>query len=161
MRQLSYDELKAIAKDVAETIKKSHTDYELVAVARGGLTFAQLVSYYLAKPLSFFVPKDKVLLRDWTVDIGTHLIFLEDLIAEGRTFRIIDDYATSVYLVSWQMIPMVLDSNAPQDIQDRVNTYGMRTDDWIVFPHEDIDHTVEGDRGLFRDGTSHNAKPII
>jgi len=37
----------------------------------------------------------------------------------------------------------------------------MITSDWIVFPHEQFDTVVEGDRGLFRDRTSENSKPII
>jgi len=158
MRQISYDELKVIAKDVAHVIRDKHTDYELVAVARGGLTFAQLVAYHLAKPLHFFIPKDHALLSAYPLPYPSHVIFLEDVIAEGRTFRLLDNYAAHHNMRSWEMIPVVLDEMAPQDIQDRVNTYGIRTSDWIVFPHEEVEKTVEGDRGLFRAGTSMNSK---
>jgi hypoxanthine phosphoribosyltransferase len=161
MRQISYDELKIIAKNVAKSISTKGGTYRLVAVARGGLTFAQLVSYYLSKPLEFFIPAYSEMTGSDYWEMYTHFIFLEDVIAEGRTFRIIDDYVTRQGLPSWEMIPVVLDSNAPADIQDRVNTYGMKTSDWIVFPHEDVAHTVEGDRGLFRAGTSANSNPII
>jgi hypoxanthine phosphoribosyltransferase len=162
MRQLSYAELKAIAKDVAKYINTKKVDCELVAVTRGGLTFAHVVAYNLAKPLHFFDPKLGELILAHDVSIHSHFIFLEDLIAEGRTFRLISDYMNSGdWRATWEMIPVVLDSKAPQDIQDRVNTYGMCTDDWIVFPHEDADHVVAGDRGLFRDRTSNNAKPSI
>jgi hypoxanthine phosphoribosyltransferase len=162
MRQLSYNELKAIAKDVAKYIDTKKVDCELVAVTRGGLTFAHLVAYNLAKPLHFFNPKLGQLILADDISLHSHFIFLEDLIAEGRTFRLISDYMNSGdWHASWEMIPVVLDSKAPPDIQDRVNTYGIRTDDWIVFPHEDIEHTREGDRGLFREGTSENAKPSI
>src|SRR5271168_4784005 len=111
MRQLSYDELKVIANDVAKYIKEKHVDYELVAVARGGLTFAHLVAYNLAKPLHFFNPKLGQLLLTDDMFITSHLIFLEDLIAEGRTFRIISDCINSGnWNSSWEMIPVVLDS---------------------------------------------------
>jgi len=162
MQQISYDELKVIAKRVASSILAQHgQNYALVAVARGGLTFAHLVSYYLAAPLNFFNPKLGQMMLTQTYVRRTQFIFLEDVIAEGRTFRIIDAYVTANEIENWEVIPVIVDENAPSDIQARVNTYGMKTNAWMVFPHEEFDLTLEGDRGLFRDGTSSNSQSAV
>lgn len=162
-RKLTYEELEGIARNVADYIKEKYSDtpYDLIAISRGGVTFGHLVSYYLAHPLHYFSTNLGCVL--WTTpgeyeDDDSVMIFLEDIIAQGRTFDIVKKYADGIMDARWEFIPIVMDANAPAYIKTRVNKVGLETDDWIVFPHEQFGLTVEGDRGLFREGTSANSK---
>lgn len=157
---LTYEELKTIAKDVAEYLRCEYNgECNLVAVTRGGVAFGQLVAYEMSKPLHYYSPPiDQIL---WTTEGSPQtrsepLIFLEDIIAEGRTFRAVDAYMDSPEMsnIGWEFIPVVMDHNAPSDIKKLVNRVGKVSSEWVVFPHEEFDLTVEGDRGLFREGTS-------
>jgi len=170
-RQLTYQELKDIAKDVAKYINDKYEPgkYDLVAISRGGVTFGHLVSYYLAQPLHYFSTDFMSILWSSQCREGysrVPIIFLEDVIAQGRTFKLVEMYMEgtdmdfperSDYDISWEFIPVVMDPGVPEEIRLKVNKVGIETSDWIVFPHEDFDLTVEGDRGLFRQGTSINS----
>lgn len=149
--ELSYEELKTIARKVSSYI--APLDCELIAIPRGGLTFAHLVSYRLSKPLNFFLPKSKSLA--FPIDPLKTLVFLEDVIAEGRTFDIVREtfpshyFATSVVDKSWyEKFPQYRKYLIPG---------GLITNDWIVFPYEEPSLVEEGDRGLFRESTSMNS----
>lgn len=159
-RQISYLELKNFGRDVARYIKDKYPDgnYNLIAVARGGLTLAHIVAYILAKPLNFFIPKTGGLHFAEQGDLNASFIFLEDLIAKGRTYEIIEKRMELIQQ-SWEFIPVVVDADI--EIPKHVSKYMIQTSDWMVFPHEDFDSTVEKDWGLFRDGSSSNSKAII
>lgn len=148
--QLTYPQLKALAFRFAQTLPD---DCQLVAISRGGLTFAHLVAYFTAKPLGFFIPKTKQLVLAGSGP----LVFLEDLIAKGRTLELVRQTVTQ----DWTFACVVLDSrfDIPAELKARV-TYMMRTADWVVFPHEEFDAVVEEDWGLFREQTSANSKPV-
>ena len=173
---LTYDQLKDVASHVVEQLRTKYADQIkaqklfLFAVARGGLTFGQLVSYKMALPLGVIFPlasphptrMQHPTWDDVKEDDGSVFVYLEDVVAQGRTMSKILT-AHEAYFgthVGAEFVPAVLDSNVDESIRSRVNIAGMITSDWIVFPHEEMDHVVEGDRGLFRDKTSNNSKPI-
>ena len=168
---LSYNDLNFLASRVVTQIRLLHETalkekrVYLFAVARGGLTFGHLVSSKMKMPLGVAFP-----LADGDVKLchpavpnepGDYVfIYLEDVIAKGRTFhqvmswhkRIYGDYVRGVF------VPVILDSGIGDEIRSQVNIYGTESSDWVVFPHEDHTQVVEGDHGLFRDGTSENSK---
>jgi hypoxanthine-guanine phosphoribosyltransferase len=171
--QLTYDQLKHYAKDTAAYIKGKYPNgCHLVAVVRGGLSFAQLVAYNLAQDLSFFYPKTSALMGgaarppitpEQALEQLEHplpIVFLEDIIAKGRTIKIIAD-AMVHYRNDWEVIPVVVDIFIPMERLTRVNKWYMRTADWVVMPHEDFGAVTEKDWGLFRDGSSGNSKPQV
>lgn len=146
---LSFEELKTIAQQTADHIKATQTNYTLVAVSRGGLMFAQCVAYNLSKPLSFFIPSTGL----WpTPNKPTTLIFLEDLVAKGRTVNTIDSQ-----FKDWLLYPVITDVNAPKH-EKVITEFCKKPNHWVVFPHEVAERTVVGDWGLFREGTSANSK---
>ena len=57
--------------------------------------------------------------------------------------------------LDWKICPILVDhnymTNASDEFKDKLLTYGMITQHWIVMPYEDLASTVEGDHGLFRD----------
>ncbi len=128
---------------------------------------AHLVAYQVARPVNFFIPAEGRLvltsIHGVPVDQippGDSLVFLEDLIAKGRTYSAISTYmAVHQRKVRWELIPVVIDAYI--ETPTRVSKYMMKTADWMVFPYEDDDHVKEGDHGLFREGTSQNAKAIV
>lgn len=172
-RLLDYNELIVIANQVSEQLKLRYADelnnqrVFLFAVARGGLTFGHLVSQRLNLPLGVAYPAVDVVHRvhpKWRDDAAPTedavCVYLEDVIAEGRTFNQIMDWHSRVHndYVTAEFVPVVVDHKVDLAIRERVNIFGMVTSDWIVFPYEDPARMVESDRGLFRDGTSQASK---
>lgn len=167
MKQLiSYDQLKAFGAEVAVYLKDKYPqgNYHLVAITRGGLTLAHIVAYQVAKPVNFFVPAETRIIftdpnRSHSDSVGRKdtLVFIEDLIAKGRTYAMLEHTMRS-YLNDWELIPVVIDAAA--ETPERVSKYMVKTADWMVFPHEDFDRVVEKDWGMFRNGTSENSKAI-
>lgn len=176
-QQLTYNQLKLMAHEVSLQLKARYSDelsrnrLYLYAVARGGLTFGQLVSYYMALPLGVCYPRsypNPVHLfhpecDDLKFEDRALFVYLEDVVAQGRTLEKVLGNHKAFYgdKIRAEFIPAVLDSKVQATIAKQVNIAGMITSDWIVFPHEQFDTVVEGDRGLFRDRTSENSKPII
>lgn len=168
--QLTYEQLKDYARETATYLKAKYPDgCHLVAIARGGVSFGHLVAYHMAQQLFVFYPKPcsghdvslqvKTLHRFSDGHYGyLPVIFLEDLIAEGRTLAIVQDWATR-WRLQWEFIPVVVDGNFPE--HSRVNRWCTKTLNWIVMPHEDFDAVREGDHGMFREGTSENSKPLV
>lgn len=167
-RYLTYEELRVRAQLIANYIRKNVEKPSLVAVTRGGLAIAQLVAYKLALPVSVFYPKDLTGAQDYPILTGPALIdgdetliFLEDVVAEGRTYRIVNDFI-DMPKQKWLFIPVVFDSKLnPADFPNIPEELIWACSDWVVFPHEDIEQVVAGDRGLFRDRTSENSKAIV
>jgi hypoxanthine-guanine phosphoribosyltransferase len=173
---LTYEQLKDVANHVVEQLRVKYAEQIkadrlfLFAIARGGLTFGQLVAYKMALPLGVVFPMAsphpmRVQHPTWddlTNDDRAVFVYLEDVVAQGRTLTKVLTAHAAYYgsHVSAEFVPAVLDNNVDESIRSRVNIAGMTTSDWIVFPHEEIDHVVEGDRGLFRNQTSNNSKPI-
>lgn len=170
-RQLEYDGLKELADHVAKQIRLNYETalaekrVYLFAVARGGLTFGHLVSTKLKMQLGvvFPLPEEGVSITHPSTpdDVeGAVFIYLEDVIAEGRTFNQVMGWHARIFsdYVRAEFVPVVIDANVSENIRNRVNIFGMMTSDWIVFPHEEQEQVVEGDRGLFRTGTSENSK---
>jgi hypoxanthine phosphoribosyltransferase len=158
---MSYQELLDHAQTMARFIHQGFPNHQLVAVARGGVTVAHRIAYLLGKPLGFFVPaqpQTPIFLQN-PVDVPP--LFIEDLIAKGRTLQLLDQVSHSYpFHKDWQLMCVVKDKNAqlPTHLVNRVNTV-LVPDEWIVFPYEDEDRVQVADWGLFREGTSANAKP--
>lgn len=152
--RLEYHELLVIARTAARLIS-TLTNPQLVAVSRGGLTFAQAVAYYRAAELHFFIPKIE---QVWPQVEGGTLVFLEDVLATGRTYQTCKEYASRIGL-PFLFLPAVTDHKCV----GRFSAVGqlLVSKSWVVFPHEDLNQVEVGDRGLFREKTSVNSKPLL
>jgi hypothetical protein len=167
--KLEYEILQVLAKNVAHELKVKYDKeikegkFYLFAVMRGGATFGHLVSQRLGMPLGvvypgagedlpfYFYPK----VIDYQAPDHV-MIYLEDVIAKGRTLQKVLGHHDAYLKCAREFVPVVMDVNVDPQIKAQVNICGIVTADWIVFPYEDSAHVIEGDRGLFRDGTSQN-----
>lgn len=161
-RKMEYSELVEFAETLA---KELPSNANLVAIARGGLTLGHLVANRLAKPLHVFSPGltfDLAFSHTCDVTKLDHsgpYVFLEDLLAQGRTYYTLKRFCDYVGLTNWLYVPIVVDEAAPRDIIENTPWFWLKTSEWVVFPWERNEDVVEGDRGLFRQGTSHNSQP--
>lgn len=161
--QLTYDSLTFYASRTAERLSKVG-DIELVAICRGGLTYAQAIAYKMALPLSIFYPTT----NGWSSLAGPAtqsnkpLVFIEDVIAKGRTYNLVNSYMRHNHPNrDWCIAPLVVDFSIDLEKYPRISHFGFQSLQWVVFPHEDMNHVAEGDHGMFRDGTSNNSQPVI
>ena len=74
------------------------------------------------------------------------LLFVEDLVAQGRTHAELYKFMKGFPEVDWHFMPVLVDGK----YENNFPMQGLKTDDWIVFPYEKYDKMNEGDRGLFR-----------
>lgn len=152
-RVMDYEEFKTICLRMANEIKRFEPT-DLVAVSRGGFSAAHIIAKELNLPIGVYYPKDGMLFRDGPV--YGNMVVIEDLVAQGRTYRkMIDDFRDHDQVMNWAFAPVLIDGNLTitEPMRERLLTYGIRTKDWIVMPYEDEQKMVEGDRGLFRDGS--------
>lgn len=169
---LEYSDLINCADSVSAQLKANYPEaYQarrifLFAVARGGLTFGHLVSQRMNLPIGVIYPLiDHVHAYHptHTADVDDAVfVYLEDVIAEGRTFNQIMDWHKRMYsdYVKAEFVPVVVDAKVAPSIRKQVNIQGTVTEDWIVFPYEDPARMTEGDRGLFRDRSSQASKDL-
>lgn len=150
--KLEYQMLYDICSHISEKISNQNID-EIIAISRGGITAAHIVSKQLRLPVGYFIPKNnKLILNN---ENSTNIVFIEDLIAKGRTYNLVDNFMKINYpQILYQFIPIVVDVNSPIT----PNIYGIKTDSWIVFPYEDYNKTKEKDWGLFRNNTDKYSK---
>ncbi len=167
--QLKYSTLLQVAEDVARQLSIKYAKeiaegkFFLFAVMRGGASFGHLVSQRLGLPLGVVYPgAERENLFYYHPQIVTYaaqdrvFIYLEDVIAKGRTIEKVLNYHDGYLKHAREFIPVVMDASVDSNVKAAVNIVGIVSSDWIVFPYESMDHVVEGDRGLFRDGTSQN-----
>lgn len=152
--KMSYDEMTALIDEQLPLIKNYGFE-EVVAVVRGGLTAAHYIAKELRLPVGVYFPSKsfanpRLILNNRET---RRILFVEDLIAEGRTFRELQQFMEFEYVyrnqTNWRFFTVLKDENAPE--VDAM--YALKTSDWIVFPYEKYDKMDEGDRGLFRHGT--------
>lgn len=148
--ELTWDEFKDCCRELADRIKNKYSDPDsktaIVGINRGGMIPAVVIAKMLRMEVIPWTPKKYIQyseIRDYDV-----LIFIDDLYAEGRTYR---RYLEEVKYLRHDtcFMTILMDGKA---YNPKV-TFSMRTNDWIVFPWEDFDAVTAGDRGLFREGT--------
>ena len=159
-KYLSYDEFVSICDEMADKIVKlaetKNKDIELVAITRGGVTAAHRIAYKLGLPLNFWSP---TLGLAYPLDNSKTSFLIEDLIAKGRTLDQIKEYFRNS---DYEFCPVLVDEGfATKNSPLPFSIWGFVSKDWIVFPYEDFDKVREGDWGLFRQGTSESAKPLV
>jgi hypoxanthine phosphoribosyltransferase len=152
--ELPYDQLKGICKCLSEQLEPLNLDC-IVAISRGGLTAAHLISKELGIPCEFYIPSRRLLTLPIEAD---RVAFVEDLIAKGRTY---DELKQILSLdcwshLVWDYVPIVIDDD--YEGKDNFPYFGMKTKHWVSFPYEDNEKVVEQDRGLFRDGSDSYGK---
>lgn len=127
---------KDISARTAADIAHQHLYYELVAVSRGGLTFAHQVAHYLNRLLSFFVPPNSLFLRTEAESLAQPtLIFLEDRVSTGRRLQEISEVMERRNRRNWLVYPMV--ASAAYGHQNLITRCAWRTESHIVFPQAD------------------------
>jgi hypoxanthine phosphoribosyltransferase len=165
--QLDYSLFKQLCLSMAEKIREYKPD-ELVAVMRGGMTAAHIISKTLNIPCGAYFPNGPTKLVLTTLE-SKRIVFIEDLIAKGRTLENIR-VTMSYQPREWKIAPVLIDSNyiklyhfdeQYKRLCNRILTYGMITPHWMVMPYEQNEMMVEGDHGLFRDKTDQYGKKVI
>lgn len=152
-RIMTYEELKQICLSLADYIHNKCCPDEIIAVVRGGLTAAHIISKELSLPIGVWYPKNetedaKLIIRP----TSNKLVFIEDLVAQGRTYNELKQFMSRKEYASyqWEFIPVIVDRTYNTT---ELSRWGIQPQDWIVFPYEDIDRMKEGDRGFFRNNT--------
>lgn len=157
MYQLTYDELTKILDSCIEKIKESGEQYdEVIAVVRGGLTAAHYIAKELRLPVGVYFPGQGPLSLVINKPQSTNLLFVEDLVAQGRTYSEIKENMKRPMWsdTRWDFLPVLVDGSYPEDFP----LQGLKSSEWVVFPYEKMEKMKEGDRGLFREGTDVYAK---
>lgn len=157
MRYMDYEEFTGILDRCIEKIKESGKQYdEVIAVVRGGMTAAHYIAKELRLPVGVYFPGQK----QYSLVLNNHrsntILFVEDLVAKGRTFTEIEQHMKGAAweTTNWDFLPVLVDASFQGDFP----LQGLKTDEWIVFPYEKMEKMTEGDRGLFREGTDVYAK---
>lgn len=148
---LTYDRMTAILDEMIPELRQRGYD-EVVAVVRGGMTAAQYIAKQLRLPVGVYYPSNDVYHTPRLMTCKRkvdRLLFVEDLIAKGRTKDELDHFMRGFEGVAYDFLPLVVDAH----YVGHVDLYGMRTERWVVFPYEKPAEVVVGDRGLFRDGS--------
>lgn len=148
---MPYEELKSICLELADKIQQEYKPTRIVAVMRGGMTAAHIISKHLRLPCDAYFPSVSLCVAP--LDSTERLVFIEDLVAKGRTYNTLCDFMADKQAF-YKFVPILVDHN----YQGNFDIYGLRSKDWIVFPYEDFDKMNEGDHGLFRDNTDSYGK---
>lgn len=145
---LEYKDLKRMLLEKIPLLEELNIN-EIIAVSRGGITIAHILGKALNLKVGYLFPDKKEIY--FNNPSNKHILIVEDLIAEGRTTKIIKKMMDEKYSdIHYTYMPFLVDANyKDKDYDIKV----MRSSEWIVFPWEEFEKMNEGDRGLFRDGT--------
>jgi hypoxanthine phosphoribosyltransferase len=153
-----YEKFKEEAVAMARRIKVSFFNpTAIVCVVRGGFVPSAIMAKVLGVPCGCWYPKTDTL----AIEEGhSNILVVEDLIAKGRTYeRALT--SSSLNKFTWKYAPCLIDKKF-LDETDLDMSYIIDcmkiSDEWYVFPWEDINMAKEGDRGLFRDKTDSYGK---
>lgn len=142
-RYVTPQELYDDTYSLGEQIKAAHINIQLiVAIARGGLTPAQIISDTLSVPVASFTiqsyhgqhqEKNLHLRYGLTGDLGgKHILIVDDLADSGRTFV----YARA-YLESFHPGRITTAALYQKPTSTYAPDFSLRhTDAWLIFPHE-------------------------
>jgi hypoxanthine phosphoribosyltransferase len=150
--ELPHELFKALCIDLALKINERYQPNGLIAISRGGISAAHIMAKKLRLQIGYYFPKDELLIPYPGYVDSDPLIFIEDLVAEGRTFLALKKFITSSEKYSksiYDFVPILVD----KDFDYPFNFYGLKTGSWIVFPYEQSEKVIVGDRGLFRNRT--------
>jgi len=174
---LEYKDLKNICCSITDKIKREEEKpfTEIVAVTRGGLTAAHIFAKELNLDVGMFLPKPYQLALNNDITEDTRLLLVEDLVAQGRTYAEIKDffrmfnesitnemtaegveYEGVKHIIDWEFCPILIDDS--YEPKDEFKYFGYTSKNWVVFPYEDSEKVVIGDRGLHRDGSDQYGK---
>jgi len=147
-RFITYEEMTALLDEQIPKIEAYGFD-EIVAVVRGGLTAAHYIAKQLRLPVGVYYPSNDAYSTPRLIlakKKAGKLLFVEDLVAQGRTHAELYKFMKGFPEVDWHFMPVLVDGKYEKNFLMQC----LKTDDWIVFPYEKYDKMQEGDRGLFR-----------
>lgn len=147
-RFITYEEMTALLDEQIPKIEAYGFD-EIVAVVRGGLTAAHYIAKQLRLPVGVYYPSNDAYSTPRLMlakKKANKLLFVEDLVAQGRTHAELYKFMKGFPEVDWHFMPVLVDGKYEKNFLMQC----LKTDDWIVFPYEKYDKMKEGDRGLFR-----------
>lgn len=150
-RFITYAEMTALLDEQIPKIEEYGFD-EIVAVVRGGLTAAHYIAKQLRLPVGVYYPSNDAYSTPRLIPAkkkAGKLLFVEDLVAQGRTYAELSKFMKGFPEVEWHFMPVLVDGKYEENFPLQC----LKTDDWIVFPYEKYDKMQEGDRGLFRMNT--------
>lgn len=152
--ELNYDFYKNLCLVMAQKIKE-YKATEIICVVRGGMTASHIISKKLNLFCGMYDPKTDFF---YSRSPNSKYVFVEDLVAQGRTYSKIEKFTKSNGIREWGFAPVIIDSSIDESKINNLVTYGIKTQHWIVSPYEDLKDMNEGDRGLFREGNDKYGK---
>ena len=94
---------KSVALDIADKIQQQGSIDELVAVSRGGLVLASIIARRLKTDVGYFLPSSQQLVLN---NSGSkNIVFIEDLIATGKTLENIKQVMDQHEKINWFCVP--------------------------------------------------------
>jgi hypoxanthine phosphoribosyltransferase len=152
--QMTYKELYDMCQGIAyQAMDEEKPFTQIIAVTRGGLSAAHILGKMLGLPVGIFVPDTKAVLLPKPHNPNGKYLVVEDLVARGRTYEIVKKFFNEECECDWEFCPILIDSEYYREHSYEFKYFGFVTSLWVVFPYEDFDSVVAGDRGLFRDNS--------
>lgn len=131
---LNYETAKEICIAMADELKKKEVDH-IIAINRGGITFAHIMAKYLHLDISLYNVKspENFVLDSKYKDVA----IVEDVVTSGNTIITArNDLRRKYKEVNFYTAPLVIDRSIDDEL---VFIYGIKTKHWIVFPFEELE----------------------
>ena len=140
---LSWQQLHKDTYKLAKEIEKTNKKFDLiVAIARGGMTIAQILSDFLSLPVATFTISSYKDLRQKKLSeiffhVGgdvkdKHILLVDDISDTGKTFKRSIEYLHKLGVSSIGTAALLVKPHSSQ-VPDYFVT---KTGDWVVFPYE-------------------------
>lgn len=155
---MDYRELTNRCLDMVEQLTIFNPD-EIIAIVRGGMTAAHIIAKEMNLPVGIFIPHRYEFVT--STSNPQRIVFIEDIIAEGRTFDCTQNFFKLAYPnLKWLFAPVIIDSEYEVNDNRIVVSSDSYRKDWISFPWEDPIKVIVKDRGLFRNNTAQYGKEV-
>ena len=115
-RVMSDSEGNAYFMKMLEQIDAFKPD-EIIAVSRSGFSYAMWVAQMLKLPLRAYWPEKRLVVSP---ALGKRLVFVDDNILQGSTFKLTKDIMATKPEVEWKWAVLFSDWHTPEDVRNEI-----------------------------------------
>lgn len=90
---------------------------EIIAVSRSGFSYAMWVAQMLKLPLGAYWPEKRLVVSP---ALGKRLVFVDDNILQGSTFKLTKDIMATKPEVEWKWAVLFSDWHTPEDVRNEI-----------------------------------------